>query len=95
MKKLGISLYVILTILVSNIHGGETKDMSESDTSVNEIVVEGIGLVKVGQSVIHKKYGKGIVKFIDATEFAVIGMIEFEGESKPLLISSEYFEPLP
>ena len=68
------------------------------NTSVAETAVEGIGLIRVGETIIHKKYGRGQLTRIDRmsyeTDSIIFAMIEFDDQVRTMLISSEHFEPV-
>lgn len=57
-----------------------------------EALVPGIGLVRVGAQIEHRKLGKGTIELLDSNGRIVRAVILFQdGEKRPMVLSPEYF----
>jgi hypothetical protein len=66
---------------------------SGADEVNNEVYIEGVGALSVGEEINHQKYGIGKIKMLEKTESGYIGIIVFESGEKPMLINKDYFLP--
>jgi hypothetical protein len=64
-----------------------------ADEVNNEVYIEGLGILCVGDEINHQKYGIGKIKMLEKMESGYIGIIVFESGEKPMLINKDYFLP--
>ena len=82
--------YIVIATMLSVTTVSISSDYSGPE-SVNEAYVTGVGKIKVGDKLIHKKFGEGVILSIYPGDNIIMAMVQFSSEKRPMHISSEHF----
>ena len=82
--------YLVFITMTSITTASISSDYSGPE-SVNEAYVTGVGKITVGSTLIHKKFGEGVILSIYPGDHMIMAMVQFSSEKKPMHITGEHF----